>query len=111
MKPREIELRELLAKHQGNPYAAQSPAARELGQLELERTIRQNEANEIFKEGLKRRTELIKLREQGRMDQAKRILDVQKIEAGKKSHTETVDGRFWRYDPTTRKWTDITPLR
>jgi hypothetical protein len=46
MKPREIELRELLAKHQGNPYAAQSPAARELGQLELERTIRQNEANE-----------------------------------------------------------------
>jgi hypothetical protein len=55
------------------------------------------------------------MREQQLADQAKRILDAQKlqqeIEAGKKSHTETVDGRLWQYDPTTRKWTDVSPLR
>ena len=88
--------------------------AAELGQLQAERKLKQDQINELYKAKITQQIELVKMREQQLADQAKR-LDAQKlqqeIEAGKKSHTETVDGRFWRYDPTTRKWTDITPLR
>jgi hypothetical protein len=47
---------------------------------EAERKIRQDEANELYKARTPQQTEMMKLREQGRMDQAKRILDVQKLQ-------------------------------
>jgi hypothetical protein len=112
MTPREIQLNQWLAANQGNPYAPAKVAA-ELGQLRAERNLKQDQLTKLYEAKITQQTELVKMREQQLADQAKRILDAQKeIEAGKKSHTaETVDGRFWRYDPTTRTWTDITPLR
>jgi hypothetical protein len=48
-------------------------------------------------------------------DLMKRRLELQnpqqEIEAGKKPHTETVDGKRWQYDPITGKWTEVTSPR
>jgi len=53
---RERELQTLLNANQGNPYAAQSPAAVELQNLQAARAQRQNEANELFKANIARVT-------------------------------------------------------
>ena len=71
MKPREVELRNWLVQNQNNPYAAQKVAP-ELQQLEQERTIRQNEANEKYKVGLARATSQNDMREKALMDQPTR---------------------------------------
>jgi hypothetical protein len=80
MTPREVQLRQWLAANQGNQYAPMKVAP-ELDALTKEREIRQNEANELFKAKILRATEQAKLREQGLMDQSKRIADVAHTEA------------------------------
>ena len=69
---REMELRTILRQHQGNPYAAQSPAAVELQQLEAARARKDTEAQEIFKANIARTTKREEQIQQGLMDQAKR---------------------------------------
>ena len=75
---REVELKAVLAANQGNPYAEQSPAARELKALEAVRAQRQNEANKLFEAGVTRSTKREEQRQQGLMDQSKRIVEVEK---------------------------------
>jgi hypothetical protein len=75
MSQRERELRLLLSRNQGNPYASQSPAAIELGNLVEQRTARQNEVNEWHKAQIQQATEQAKLRLQGQMDQQQRIAE------------------------------------
>jgi hypothetical protein len=72
MTPREIYLNRLMAANQGNPYAAMSPAAMELKQLQGERAIRQNEANERFKAAITQQSEQAKMRQEALMTQATR---------------------------------------
>lgn len=82
MSPYEATLRQWVASEtaKGNIYAAPKVAT-QLQAMENERTIRQNEANEMFKAKLSRGTENDKLRTQAQIDQAKRIADEAHVRA------------------------------
>jgi hypothetical protein len=105
---REMELRTLLRQHQGNPYAAQSPAAVELQQLEAARARQDLEAQEIFKAKILRTTKLKELREQALMDQQKRIDEANAAEeALRKSRIpevkKDIEEGHW-FNPETNQW-------
>jgi len=69
---REMELRALLRQHMGNPYAAQSPAAVELQNLEAARARKDAENQELFKANIARTTKRDEQIQQAKMDQAQR---------------------------------------
>jgi len=108
--PREVELSTWAAQQaaRGNPYAAAKVAA-ELGALQKNREIRQNEANEWYKSEITQGAEQNKLRTQGQMDQQKRQADVaktqQEIAVG---NSKIVDGRLIEKGEDG-KWRDVTP--
>ena len=77
--PREVELSTWAAQQaaRGNPYAAAKVAA-ELGALQKNREIRQNEANKYYEAQVARGTTLEAERTKGMMDQPKRQVEVAK---------------------------------
>jgi hypothetical protein len=80
---------------------AQSPAAIELQQLQADRAARQKDADKLFEAQIARDTKQQELHISGRMDQAKRVVDVEKTrqeveDAREKSLLQT---RFGGRDP------------
>jgi hypothetical protein len=103
-----MELRTLLRQHQGNPYAATSPAAVELQQLEAARARQDLEAQEIYKAKILRTTTAKELRERALMDQQKRIDDADAAaEALRKARIpevkKDIEEGHW-FNPATNEW-------
>jgi hypothetical protein len=69
---RERELQTLLNANQGNPYAAQSPAAVELQNLQAARAQRQAEQNKLFEANVIRTTKREEQIQAAKMDQLQR---------------------------------------
>jgi hypothetical protein len=92
---REIQLNNWLAANQGNPYAAMKVAP-ELQALQLARTTRQNEANELYKAEILRGTTQAEKRLSGQMDQQKRVTDIEHVQAQtrKEAQIEDPDNKF-----------------